>query len=358
MKILFVTRKLDKKISDGGSSGCSRNFNLFKELYGEENIELFEIKIPSIFRKLKNVVFNEFYGQTAILKKAFYKKIKSNSYDFIFFNSSLYGPLVELSKKNGLKSIVFYHNIEANYYKSRYRLKKNLASALFYRYVKKNEGRSTDCCDVRIVLNERDGQELKKVYGKDFNLILPVSMPVKEVDKIQTSQNKYCLFVGSNSFLNQEGVVWFVEKVIPYISMPIYFAGSICDFLKRKYPANDKVHYLGFVDNLDDVYAKASFIVSPIFSGSGMKTKTVEALSYGKYILGTTEAFIGIDADYEKIGGLCNDEYSFINKINNWNAVSNFNMYAYDLFLSNYADEVILKKLYVFLKCFSTNFKN
>ncbi|WP_428768135.1 glycosyltransferase family 4 protein [Treponema sp. HNW] len=349
MKVLFVTRILDKKIMDGGASVSLRNFNLFKKLYGEENIDLFEIKIPSVFVKLKNVIFNQFYGQTGLLKKTFNKKIKSTNYDFVFFNGSLYGPLVESTKKNGLKSIVFYHNIEANYYKSRYLIKKNLVSILFYYYVKKNEILSTDFCDFRIVLNKRDGEELKKIYRKDFNFVLPISMPVKDVDKTTFVKNRYALFVGSNFFANQEGLSWFIEKVVPHISIPLYVAGSICDFLKSKYPANKKIVYLGFVDNLDDVYTKAAFIVSPIFKGSGMKTKTVEALSYGKYILGTSEAFIGIDSDYEKIGALCNDDVSFVTRINTWNAVSNFNIFSHNLFLNNYTDQIIMDK---FKSCF------
>lgn len=262
-----------------------------------------------------------------------------------FFNGSLYGVLVELSKRNGVKSIVFYHNIEANYYKARYLLKKDLFSIVFYWYVKKNELLSTLNADVRIVLNERDGKELKKVYAKDFDLILPISMPLQNVKKTKSAENRYCLFVGSNFFANQYGCIWFIEKVVPHISFPVYFVGTICDFLKQKYTSIPNVYYLGFVDDLDAVYDSASFIISPIFSGSGMKTKTIEALSYGKYILGTSEAFVGIEADYEELGGLCNDNTSFINKINTWDKTSNFNTYSYNLFLNNYTDEVVEEKL-------------
>lgn len=38
-------------------------------------------------------------------------------------------------------------------------------------------------------------------------------------------------------------------------------------------------------------------MVMPIFSGSGMKVKTAEALMYGKFLIGTKEAFEGYEID-------------------------------------------------------------
>ena len=43
------------------------------------------------------------------------------------------------------------------------------------------------------------------------------------------------------------------------------------------------------VDCLETWYEKADVVISPIFLGSGMKTKTAEALMYGKPILGTIQ---------------------------------------------------------------------
>ena len=68
-----------------------------------------------------------------------------------------------------------------------------------------------------------------------------------------------------------------------------------------KYP---RLKVMGMVDDLSPFYQNASCVVSPIFLGSGLKTKTIEALMFGKTFLGTDEAFQGVSCDYDTIGGL------------------------------------------------------
>ena len=76
------------------------------------------------------------------------------------------------------------------------------------------------------------------------------------------------------------------------------------------------------------------------FSGSGLKTKTVEALSFGKTIIGFPEAFEGID--FEKYQGACicvASDYDFINKINEVNPNQLYNEMSDKLFNEKLSDE-------------------
>ena len=57
----------------------------------------------------------------------------------------------------------------------------------------------------------------------------------------------------------------------------------------------NNVTVVGSVENLDEWYNKADLVVGPIFKGEGMKTKTCEALMYGKRYLGTDEALEGYE---------------------------------------------------------------
>ena len=100
---------------------------------------------------------------------------------------------------------------------------------------------------------------------------------------------------------------------------------------------------LGLVDDLSSVYEGASFVIVPLFKGSGMKTKTIEAMSYGKTIFGTDEGFQGIDCNYEKIGGLCNTDKQFIEKINSFKG-DLINDYVLKLFKENYSNEAVQEK--------------
>jgi glycosyltransferase involved in cell wall biosynthesis len=51
----------------------------------------------------------------------------------------------------------------------------------------------------------------------------------------------------------------------------------------------------GFVDSLDDFYREMDVIVNPMLGGTGLKIKSVEALSYGKPLLATPDAMVGIN---------------------------------------------------------------
>ena len=51
-------------------------------------------------------------------------------------------------------------------------------------------------------------------------------------------------------------------------------------------------------------------------SGSGMKTKIAEAASYGKIVLGTSEAIHGYEKFINKICIRCDNEKEFIYNIN------------------------------------------
>ena len=79
-----------------------------------------------------------------------------------------------------------------------------------------------------------------------------------------------------------------------------------------------------------------------------MKTKTVEALSYGKAIIGTDEAFVGIDADFNKIGAKCNTADEFIKAINNFSG-SIFNEYAFSWFSENLSNNKVFMQFKEFV---------
>ncbi len=347
MKILFVSKKLIQKENDGGLVVSRFNFEMLQSMYGKENIDLFEITKPSLFRKTLNMLLSISYGQSLKNYIYFKKLIKSNNYDFVFFNGSLYGTFVKYVNKRNIKSIVFFHNVEKKYYEDKFKSEKNISSLCFMNYVSKIESESCFYSSYRIVLNERDNKDLNNCYSITADYILPITMKTQSRNYLEKNckegTEEFCLFIGSNFFANQEGMSWFIEKVVPYINIRLKIVGSISNYLSEKYGNIRNVDFEGYVDDLADYYVKSKFVISPIFSGSGMKTKTVEALSFGKSIIGTDEAFVGIDADYNKIGAKCNTATEFIEAINlsviQLAGKNHFNEYSYQWFIDNLSFE-------------------
>ena len=146
-----------------------------------------------------------------------------------------------------------------------------------------------------IVAIQRDEAEVlqQKLPGHEI-LVAPIAaLPVK---KPQPGNADIVLFVGSSAAPNVDGIKWFIDYCWPTIRQRrpdavLNIAGSVCSGLARV-PAGTRL--LNVVENLDDLYAEASVVISPLRAGSGLKIKFIEALSKGKAVVATTTTLQGV----------------------------------------------------------------
>lgn len=357
-KVLFIGRGITENYKlDGGEYGARRVYRMVEATSASENLEKVIIEKPTTLQRLKNIMFLQSYGHTRKTKKRI-QNIHDEYYNFAFFNGSIYGGYVKLLSKRGIKVMTFYHNIERNFYFDKFKATKNPIDLLIYLYIWYNEYLCTKYSDYIITLNKRDSDELKRLYGKIADVIIPSSYDTFGIDnkniKICNKNNPYLLFVGGNFFANIDGITDFIKNALPQINMDLWVVGNCCESLnkwvnEKEYP---KVKLKGFVDDLSEIYRRAAAVICPIYLGSGMKTKTVEALKFGKFIFATKEAFEGIEGNYDRIGALCNNNNEFVEAINKWKLTnqSNYNRYSFDIFNNHYSDSVVFKKFEQFLK--------
>ncbi len=104
------------------------------------------------------------------------------------------------------------------------------------------------------------------------------------------------LMVGSQNPLNQQGLKLFITqawttilKTVPNAQLRII--GRIGEGLPEGTPSTEA---LGIVENLRIEYARASIVINPVFLGTGLKIKMVEALSYSKAIVSTPTGIEGM----------------------------------------------------------------
>jgi len=105
------------------------------------------------------------------------------------------------------------------------------------------------------------------------------------------------LFVGTRYAANVDGARHFIDCVLPLVrkrfpGVRLLVAGTVCEALSTDSPG---VELLGVVKNLDDAYARAAIVVNPVLAGTGLKTKTVEALGHGKPLVTTSCGAEGIE---------------------------------------------------------------
>lgn len=101
-------------------------------------------------------------------------------------------------------------------------------------------------------------------------------------------------YLGSGNPFNVSSIKDFVLALqgSPAIQQEYRFvlAGTICDKITNLPP----FEIMGRLDDLDDFYKNVDIVINPMIGGTGLKIKTLEALSCGVSFIGTESAFAGI----------------------------------------------------------------
>lgn len=351
MKILYIARDAGKE-SNGASMVMKRNLEALKEIAGSDNLVEYCLPKTNIKDVLKSMIFFCSYGITRQEERNVVKMAKMTNPDICFIESSSYGSLVMHLAKLSIRTICFAHNFDTILCRQELTSRSPLISFPKYCSTLYNEWLTTKYADKLICLNNRDSDGFFKTFKRVADIILPITFPNRDWDSIilnSNNQKAYFLFVGSDFFPNVEGICWFIREVAPYVELEFRIVGSCCRNQKLKnIELPDNVTLVGYTRDLESEYVNACGVIAPIFKGSGMKTKTIEALSYGKSIFGTDEAFAGIDCDYEKIGALCNTANEFISALNKYNPIS-INNYSLNLFSKDFSDLSFRNKLEAFI---------
>lgn len=340
MKILFISTNCSD--NGGGAVITKRNLDVLKEIAGTNNVLV--ITIEKQKTKLSDVVDRCTKHYVVGLNSSLVKKIIqiSKDFDIIWIDGSFWGRLAKELKHNGYQGriITFFHNVE------KYFRKRNFFQTLMYplynRPIIKSEIEGIVYSDNLIALTKRDANYIKKIKSNSSITILPSSIKDSFISDKETQKNSSeksllkLLFVGSYFYANVNGLTWFIKNVIPKINVELTIVGSNMDRLP--FHSIKNIHIYGFVPDLGVFYRNCDAIISPIFEGSGMKTKTTEALMWGKYIIGSHEAFVGFTIP-QGLYKECNTVDEFINGINmlSNNKPPKFIKEVRDLYLKKYS---------------------
>jgi len=341
MKLLYIGQRIDR-VTSGADQVNKRNQQLLMKIFLEQVTYL----EPSVKGVLDKLVFGINRKMIASVKR----ELDKGEYTHLFIAQSLMGRIAKYVKQNypSVVIITFFHNIELQYAQEYLRIT-GIRTLPFYLSVKLWERVGCQNTDKFITLNKRDSALLKKIYDNDTSIELPTSFE----DKFDEEQNQKLilnesdqidyLFVGVAFFANIQGVQWFIDNVMPSVKGHFHVVGKGMDNVNFK-NVTDNIHIHGYVDELAEFYYKAGMVVSPIFVGGGMKTKTAEALMFGKTIVGTSEAFEGYIFD-SRCMHLCSNAEDFVETINSLNGIQKFNKQSRELYNNNYSTIAAHQKL-------------
>ena len=298
--------------------------------------------------------------------------ISDRSITLVFSEESDLGNLYKKIKQSftDVKIICFFHDIIADLYAQR------LKSVPFWKlhYILElkrgiqQEKVTTQWVDECWTFHEKDANRLINYYNRESEVMIPVAsfVPSQEnidVNVISSDCEKLILFVCSSYYVNIDGFKWFYNNVLPYLhnNYKILLVGNGTDIfndLNSEY----NIEIVGKVESMEKYYRNADIVIAPVFDGGGMKIKTLEAISYGKCIISTSESLNGYwECVPDNIRGSliynCNtsDEWiSACNKLIN-SETNKFNSDIYKMFVEYFSYDSMLKAFSTALKMDTNN---
>lgn len=310
-----------------------------------KNIRIIEAFKNSLIRKILCILFFPFIHPIFSVRFSWFKlyvlkkKIRQGKYDVIICDHSqtfLYAKYLDKS----IPKILLSHDVIAQ------RVSRT-SSKLMYKICVLSEKFCLNIPNSHIFsFCQKDCDLIESIYNIKallcFDYIDPQIINVEPL-----SIGNYFVFIGKWSRAdNLDGVVWFMEKVVPLLTEKTNIK-IIGKAFPHKYLShtsqNVHIDYLGFVDNPYPLIANAKALLSPLFTGAGIKVKVVESLACGTPVIGTNIAFEGFSSDYSQGMILAEDANSFAKAMQNLNMGLQERIVLKNKFINNYRSITIPK---------------
>lgn len=342
MKILLLCKKFPYPLKDGEAiavnqlskslteNGCevtllamntsrhhykSKSNLLPKELSHFKEIHSVDVdnKITT-WGALKNLFSAESYHISRFVSDEFSKKLieilSNNQFDIIQLETLYLAPYLKIIKDNSDATVVMRaHNIEHEIWHRISNQIKFIPKKIYLSYLAKKlkrfEIEKLNEYDFLVAITERDLEMFKSLGYKNGCLATPVGFDLKEYQPEYSAFNKdlNLSFIGSLDWMpNIEGLRWFLNETWPVLhnrfpNLKFHFAGRNAP----KDLANIQMPGVTFYDSVSDskeFMLGHQILIVPIFAGSGIRVKILEAMALGRVVITSSIGLEGIPAKH------------------------------------------------------------
>ena len=355
MKILILSPKLPYPPKDGGSvatlniatglSDCGNEITLLclntvKHFFPEDKIPsalsakirfftAFHDTSPNKVSAFLNLLFSRKpYIAVRFVSSAFRKKLTKlldkEQFDIIHLEGPYLYDYFKIIRKHSNALLSFRaQNVESEIWKgisknTRSLLKKLYIRNLSYR-IQRLEKKVIRDSDLFVPISPSDCQTFLSFRKNIPYLVNPTGFYISDTGKNKVKYNYSLFFLGALDWKpNQEGLLWFIHHVWAASSFNTEFhvAGRQApEWLKRKLRNVKGLVFHGEIENSIDFINESGIMVCPIFTGSGIRIKMLEAMMMGKTILSTSKGAEGIPVTDGIHCFLCDTPNDFIQKI-------------------------------------------
>jgi len=308
-KAFFNGNILQHRVDDGKIRFLEHPILRFKELLNGLLIRADRLKRKILDGK-NSARYNKSIYEYKNIKKIelLRKQLRGHSYKAVLLNYAVYAFYFDLFGSKTLK-ILDTHDYLSDRFKLYLENGDDPVDWHSLRY--SDEKKAMNKADVIWAITKQESEHYKKmVSGKKSRVMtLRHVIPFNNIES--GSSGNRILLIGSDNALNIDGLKWFLASVWPGLRLEtedveLIVAGSICN-AENQFQNQDGVRFYGKYDSHEEVYSLAEICINPMLQGTGLKIKTLEALSHGKIVVATTAGASGLD-DLTGNGLICSDD--------------------------------------------------
>jgi glycosyltransferase involved in cell wall biosynthesis len=340
MKILYLGSKIPLPAHDGGSYASLQFIKQLSQLGTVDGIFIETQKHPlqegvagklgNYFHRLEfqkldtsihfwgvisHLLRGKNYNMERFRSKAWESKLKkslaANEYRLIIADS-LYAAAQLFGMQHLPPLILRAHNIEHEIWQRQSEIASNPIKRWYLKQLssslKKEETALFHKATSIWTMSANDTQWIYKHLPQKNTVLIPIAI---EEQRAIPSIPAEVFHLGSADWIPNQEAIQFLTTLFQdarLSNVPLNLAGKGMDSLSFE-AKNIRNH--GFVPDLNSFYSQAGILVTPIFSGSGIRVKILEAMSYGIPVITTSLGAAGIDVEQSGIV-LAEDTESFI----------------------------------------------
>jgi len=155
--------------------------------------------------------------------------------------------------------------------------------------------------DLLITFSDEDKQRVSE-FDID-TIVSPLCVNLSPLADVEQHDNVISFLGSYNHSPNQDSVNYILEEILPRITVPYEFhiyGSQLTPELTQKWGSCPNVVVVGYAETAEAVYRSAKVFVAPIVSGTGVRTKLVEAMNQGAAVVTTSLGMEGLAA----VGGI------------------------------------------------------
>jgi len=384
-KILFISPEVPWPLDTGGKI---RSFNILKELSQKYEIVLVSfgkkknllgirkyikkaVIIPhhlNLFKKFLNLFFSmmsekptkvlNFYSP--LMKEAIDKTIKKENPQILYFEHIYMASyLKDIGDKEKFFKIIDTHNVYFHFFTSLSK-SQNKIKALINRgqieKMKQYEAKIYSLSDLVLVCSPIEKQILLKTCPGLKIEVVPNGVDLELYQSVSPlSHSNRIIFIGSfDHYPNEEGVLWFVENVLPRIkkrikNFHIYLIGRQPSRRIKELNKISSIKVLGYVKDIKSYLLESKVFIVPLFAGGGTRLKILEAMAARVPVISTSKGAEGLKVKDGRDIFIADNAEEFAQKLiqlfTNQNLSQKIIQNAYQLVKENYQWSTCLKPL-------------